>query len=122
MPNNTPIPDAELAELRRLHGEAQKTTWQAGAAREIYAAFPALLARLEAAEKDRDNLEAELEEARDDSADYEKDCKKALCGLARELDYEWDGDGATADDLREFISETLTELQKQTKRLREGGE
>lgn len=54
MPNNTPIPDAELAELRRLHGEAQKTTWQAGAAREIYAAFPALLARLEAAERDRE--------------------------------------------------------------------
>lgn len=56
MLGNTPIPDAELAELRRLHGEAQKTTWQAGAAREIYAAFPGLLARLEAAERERDEL------------------------------------------------------------------
>lgn len=117
--NPTPITDAALAELDRLHAEAQKTTWQMGAAREIYGKYPALRQRLADAERERDELEVELEEARANSIEYEKDCTKALCSLAREFEYEWDMDGATADDLREFISETLTELQKQAQRLRE---
>ena len=124
--NNTPIPDAELAELRRLHAAAEETGSLhinfAVAQNAIYRAFPGLLARLEAAEKDRDDLEAEVEELRANSIEYEKDSTKALCSLAREFDYDWDGDGATADDLREFISTTLDELQKQAQRLREGGE
>lgn len=137
MPENKPIPDAELAEVKRSHallgaerierdydgtgwirpdGDAELGNWriarfawanESDAVLAVFNAFPGLIARLEAAERERGNLEAELEEARDDSAEYEKDCKKALCSLAREFDYEWDGDGATADDLREFISETM---------------
>jgi hypothetical protein len=50
----------KLDELARLHGEAQKTTWQAGAAREIYAAFPAILEHLRELEGERDLMHAAL--------------------------------------------------------------
>lgn len=160
MTQNTPIPDAALAELDRLHAAATPGELQARGFRlshtanrridfsvehldEIgqlgtgpYQAIPfarredaewhaalhnAYLplrqrltdaeSRLAEAERDRDELEAELEETRANSIEYEKDCTKALCGLAREFDYEWDGDGATADELREFISETVRHLR-----------
>jgi len=78
----------------------------------LHNAFGPLIARLEAAERERDDLEAEVEELRDNSIEYEKDCTKALCGLAREFNYEWDGDGATADDLREFISEIVVDAKQ----------
>lgn len=125
MPNNTPIPDAELAELRRLHGEAQKTTWQAGAAREIYAAFPALLARLEAAEKDRDNLEAELESALAASpADHERRLKaEALRSTAAELEVLRDyiqtevGPDDARDDIRRICWNRAKDLREEADRL-----
>lgn len=132
MENNTPIPDAELAELRRLHAAAKlpdtinirsatirvhplgpdvcSSDEHEASLAALYNAFPAILARLEAAERERDELECEVEELKANSIEYEKDCTKALCSLAREFDYEWDSDGATADDLREFISTTLDEL------------
>ena len=79
---------------------------------------PDLIAALEAAEAliddleaRIDDLEAEVEELENNSIEYEKDCTKALCSLAREFDYEWDGDGATADDLREFIATTVEEAE-----------
>jgi len=57
--NNTPIPDAELAELRRLHeaAEAEGGTQRelAVAMNNIYLAFPGLLASLERAEAERDH-------------------------------------------------------------------
>lgn len=75
----------------------------------LHNAFPAILARLAEAERERDELECQVEELEANAIEYEKDCTKALCGLARDLDYEWDGDGATADELREFISGLLSE-------------
>jgi len=72
---------------------------------------PALIARLEAAEAKADEQEAQIEALELDGEEYEKDCKKALVSLASAFNYEWDGDGATADDLREFIQETVREPQ-----------
>ena len=121
MPNN-PLTDEQLAELDRMYAAATKgmnwhevAFWHAAIAQRYPALRQRLLdaeSRLAEAERERDELEAELEEARANSIEYEKDCTKALCGLAREFDYEWDGDGATADDLREFISETVRHLKK----------
>lgn len=147
MPNNTPITDAELAEVKRLIAVAKlgpmvsvhittpryehcanlctrleghkldypvammQAEW-ADVIAATFNAFGPILARLEAAERERDDLEAEVEELRDNSIEYEKDCTKALCGLAREFNYEWDGDGATADDLREFISEIVVDAKQ----------
>ena len=137
MPNNTPITDAELADVKRLHAAATPGEWRmfyggeplligssgervadmeyprdAEAVTALRNAFGPLIARLEAAERERDDLEAEVEELRYNSIEYEKDCTKALCGLAREFNYEWDGDGATADDLREFISEIVVDAKQ----------
>lgn len=139
MPTNNPTPttDAELAELKRLHAAATPGQWRMfyggeplliGSSGERVAdmeyprdaewvtaahnALPAILDHLEAVEREREELEAELEEERAHSIEYEKDCTKALCSLAREFDFEWDGDGATADELREFISETVGEAEK----------
>jgi len=72
---------------------------------------PALIARLEAAEAKADEQEAQIEALELDGEEYEKDCKKALVSMASAFNYEWDGDGATADDLREFIQETVREAQ-----------
>ena len=145
MPENKPIPDAELAEVKHKVAAAPSHTWIVGrnkasgrvgvhngkhqvcavwhttanpamdtaqAIAALHNAFGPILARLEAAERERDDLEAEVEELRDNSIEYEKDCTKALCGLAREFNYEWDGDGATADDLREFISEIVVDAKQ----------
>lgn len=72
---------------------------------------PALIARLEAAEAKADEQEAQIEALELDGEEYEKDCKKALVSMASAFNYEWYGDGATADDLREFIQETVREAQ-----------
>lgn len=58
---NKPIPDAELAELRRLHAAANGSPRDYSApvmrsAMALYEAFPRLDSRLEAAERERDEL------------------------------------------------------------------
>lgn len=70
-------------------------------------------ARLEAAERYRDNLEVELEEARDNANEFENDCRFALTTLASRMGYEWDGDGATADSLLEHVWQTVEEASKE---------
>ena len=128
MPVNNLMTAEQIAELKRLweyatreHGDGTKhLTHSHTVAREfahgMFDAFPALIAALEAAEARIDELEAEVEELESNSIEYEKDCTKALCSLAREFDYEWDGDGATADDLREFIATTVEEAVAQRER------
>ena len=57
--NNTPIPDAELAELRRLReAVANGLNWQEAAQFQalMVERLPAILARLEAAEREREEL------------------------------------------------------------------
>jgi len=78
----------------------------------LHQAFPFLLRRLREAERERDEAEQEVEELKTNADEYEKDCTKALFAIANECEYEWDGDGATADDLREYISTTLEECTK----------
>ena len=108
----------KLDELARLHGNRNASAKQAGQwAKSIGIYFPAILEYVRGLEGEREALECEVEELKDNSIEYEKDCTKALCSLARELDYEWDGDGATADDLREFISETLADLKRRVSNL-----
>jgi len=69
MPNNTPIPDAKLAEVRRLHAAAvpvkRTMSWQYSDEEIVFYeatfnAFGPIIARLEAAERDRDELREEL--------------------------------------------------------------
>jgi len=116
MPESNPISDAELAELRRLHEQTLHIERTSDEFCEIlcamHNAFGPILARLEAAERERDNLEAELEEARENANGFEKDCKTALVTLATRLGFEWDGDGATADTLLEHVMETVDEAKR----------
>jgi len=135
MPENKSISDAELAEVRRLHAAAglpdtisirsatirvhplgpdlcSSDEHEASLAA-LHNAFPSLLARLEAAERKVDELEAELEEARDNANGFEKDCKTALVTIATRLGFEWDGDGATADTLLEHVWQTVEEARRQ---------
>ena len=121
----------KLEELARLHGEAQKTTWQAGAAREIYAAFPALLAYVRELEGERDEAQAQLAVASNNARHYADKCveleaqvkrgkSEALREFAKSRDVEVIGNGdwysgvqaertATVDDLRE----TADRLEKE---------
>lgn len=98
-----PITDEELAELKRL--------WDANAMLPFFVtmidAYPGTIERLRLAEERVDELEAEVEELEHGHEEYETDCKKALVSLATTFGYEWDGDGATADDLREFVEESV---------------
>lgn len=81
--------------------------------------FPALLRRMREAERERDEAEQEVEELKTNADEYEKDCTKALFAIANESGYEWDEDGATADELLEYVTETLRDLREQVQALRQ---
>lgn len=75
-------------------------------------------------------LECQLEEAQGEieelaanaevvSADFEKDCWRAMRGLLDRYKFDWRDighDGVTADDAAEFISETIDDLDARLKR------
>lgn len=74
--------------------------------------LPAILDRLERAERERDEAEERVEELEAGAIEYEKDCRSALQQLANHYNYEWDQDGATADQLREFIQEEIDHSER----------
>lgn len=85
MPENNPITDAELAELRRLHAAAES---ESGTQRDLavamnntYLAFPGLLARLEAAEREREEARKENDFMRLRLAESDKAC--VYCDLPK---------------------------------------
>jgi len=122
MPENNPITDAELEELRRLHAAAKypgKSTHTSGyefhnATHAIYGAFPSLLARLEAAEREREELRAEVDRVRNVSAKWlaDNNAKQRRIGAA-----EWLENAAREGGYYERSSEGMLEEAKQ---LREG--
>ena len=102
----------KLDELARLHAEAQKTTWQAGAAREIYAAFPAILEYVR-------ELEGEVDRVRNMSVKWlaENNAQQRREGAAEA--YERAGDMLSVFTGCADAEEMMRDAAK---RLREGGE
>lgn len=162
MPNNTPIPDAELAEVKRLHAAATQGRWRGdrydetvkywivieksgnlepvvqlsvrgddfGASEQdcdwIMAAhntFPGILARLEAAERERDELASVVK-----SPEYRQMLADLANLPARDAQQQREGAAKGIEQAREMLSmaesgeEADEMMQQAAKRLREGGE
>ncbi len=99
----------KLEELARLHGEAQKTTWQAGAAREIYAAFPDLLAYVRELEAERDSLRQYQEDETQRRA--KADCYDRICeGLGVQSNVLGAISARDAQQRREGAAEALLDI------------
>jgi multidrug resistance efflux pump len=60
-------------------------------------------ARIKELDAEVDSLEAQVEEMDGNFDEYERDCARVLRQIAAELNYEWEPDGATADELGQYV-------------------
>jgi hypothetical protein len=89
-------------------------------------AYDLLAAKLDNATAERDEALDRIEELEADaervSAEFERDCWKALRSLLAKCHFEWDGDaqleGVSAEEAREHISTTLAECDRAAERFK----
>lgn len=108
-----PWTESELLDLVKYPSETIE------AVIEVLNAAPALVAEVERLRARVDELEDENESLKEDSEEFGGDCWKALKSLLDECNWNWaDDPELTADDAREHICTTISELEDDASRLR----
>lgn len=116
-----------IERLKAYEGRNFETTACYNGTRDEAAAYlAALSARVKELEAEQDDALCRVEELERNaevvSDEFEKDCWKAMRSLLSECKFDWrdvEHDGVTADEAREYIHDTLNDLETRATRLQQ---